>query len=78
MKNFRYKKYIPNAFETNKDESWFIGVEYKLVFTLSVNNHINNLEWVTVSENGLHAYRVLGIQAWNKGKKLKQQLNNGV
>jgi hypothetical protein len=38
-----------------------------------LNNHVGNLEWVTVSENGIHAYRVLGIQAWNKGKKLKQQ-----
>jgi hypothetical protein len=35
------------------------------------NNHVENLEWVTVSENGLHAYRVLGIKAWNKGLKLK-------
>jgi hypothetical protein len=37
------------------------------------NNHIDNLEWMTVSENGLHAYRVLGITTWNKGKKMKQQ-----
>lgn len=36
-----------------------------------LNNHVNNLEWVTVSENGLHAYRVLGNSAWNKGMKLK-------
>ena len=35
-----------------------------------LNNHVDNLEWVTVSENGLHAYRTLGISAWNKGKKL--------
>jgi hypothetical protein len=35
-----------------------------------LNNHIDNLEWVTVSENGLHAYRTLGISAWNKGKTL--------
>jgi hypothetical protein len=27
------------------------------------------LEWVTCSENGLHAYRVLGNTAWNKGMK---------
>lgn len=37
------------------------------------NNHVDNLEWVTVSENGLQAYRVLGNTAWNKGKKMKQQ-----
>lgn len=31
------------------------------------NNHVENLEWMTCSENGLHAYRVLGNTAWNKG-----------
>lgn len=35
------------------------------------NNHLDNIEWVTVSENGLHAYRVLGISPWNKGLKMK-------
>ena len=33
------------------------------------NNHVENLEWMTCSENGLHAYRVLGNTAWNKGVK---------
>jgi len=33
------------------------------------NNCLDNLEWVTASENGLHAYRVLGNTAWNKGMK---------
>jgi len=41
-----------------------------------LNNHLDNLEWVTVSENGLHAYRVLGISAWNKGKKLKTEVDS--
>lgn len=31
------------------------------------NNHVSNLEWCTVSENGLHAYRTLGVIAWHKG-----------
>ena len=33
------------------------------------NNCLDNLEWATASENGLHAYRVLGNTAWNKGMK---------
>ena len=55
------RAFIPN--ETNKPQ-----VNHKDGNKL--NNHIDNLEWVTVSENGLHAYRVLGLSAWSKGKKL--------
>lgn len=33
------------------------------------NNHVENLEWVTASENELHSYKVLGKQPWNKGTK---------
>ena len=36
------------------------------------NNHIDNLEWMTRSENGLHSYHVLGNKTWNKGMKIKQ------
>jgi len=32
------------------------------------NNNVSNLEWATCSENGLHAYRVLGRKAWQKGR----------
>lgn len=32
------------------------------------NNSLENLEWCTASENGLHSYRVLKNKAWNKGK----------
>lgn len=33
------------------------------------NNCVDNLEWVTQSENEHHSYRVLGKQVWNKGTK---------
>lgn len=32
-----------------------------------LNNNMDNLDWVTGSENSLHAYRVLGREARNKG-----------
>lgn len=32
------------------------------------NNSVLNLEWVTSSENSLHAYRVLGNIPWTRGK----------
>lgn len=38
------------------------------------NNHVENLEWMTCSENGLHAYRVLGNTAWNK--RTKKQISS--
>jgi len=36
-----------------------------------LNNHIDNLEWMTASENGLHSFKVLENKIWNKGMKLK-------
>lgn len=35
------------------------------------NNKIENLEWATASENGLHSNRVLGNTVWHKGKSGK-------
>lgn len=36
------------------------------------NNYLSNLEWCTISENGLHAYRILGHKVWHKGKTGKR------
>ena len=36
------------------------------------DNHSDNLEWMTASENEQHSYSVLGKQPWNKGKKSPQ------
>jgi len=33
------------------------------------NNHIDNLEWVTRSENMKHAYHELGVLMWNDKKR---------
>ena len=39
------------------------------------NNVKDNLEWTSVSDNNLHAYRVLGKVPWNKGKRYKRKPN---
>ena len=31
------------------------------------NNRVENLEWMTYSENHIHSFRFLGRQVWNKG-----------
>ena len=37
------------------------------------DNRAENLEWVTSSENHIHAYRVLGKKSWATGKSFNRQ-----
>lgn len=40
-----------------------------------LNNHISNLEWVTQSENGLHAYRIgLSKKVFGKDHKMSKKV----
>ena len=37
------------------------------------DNRVENLEWVTASQNELHSYERLGKKTWNKGKRYNHQ-----
>ena len=54
---------VANAFIPNKNKK----PQVNHLDGDGMNNNANNLEWVTGSENSLHAYRTLGRSAWSKG-----------
>jgi hypothetical protein len=55
------------AFAFLRNENYLLQVNHKDGNTL--NNNVENLEWVTQSENILHSYRVLG--KGSKGKPIR-------
>lgn len=66
---------VANAFIPNPDNK----PEVNHINGDKNNNSVENLEWVTKSENGLHSFRVLGRKPSynNKGKASKRRkLNN--
>lgn len=42
------------------------------------NNHSDNLEWCTKSENGKHAYQVLGIKHPHKGRSPSEEIRKKI
>lgn len=61
-KQFKLHRLIAQAFIPNPQNKRFINH----INGLKTDNKIENLEWVTNSENVLHSYRVLGQKGYKK------------
>lgn len=64
MKMFSIHRLVAEHFIENKNEKSQVNHKNGI----KDDNNIENLEWVTPSENGLHAYKKLRIVNGNKGK----------
>lgn len=63
-KNYRIHKLVANAFISNPLNKPCVNH----IDGNKANNNINNLEWVTYSENMKHAFKSGLWSSWNKGK----------
>lgn len=62
-KSFHIHRLVGKAFIPNKQQKKQINHKDGD----KTNNNVDNLEWVTSSENGIHSYRILGNKVWHKG-----------
>lgn len=67
-KNYYVHRLVAHCFLPNLDDKRTVNHRDGI----RSNNTLSNLEWATYAENERHAYNVLGKQAHNKGKRVKE------
>lgn len=71
-KHFRVNRLVANAFIDNPENKEYVNH----IDGNTANNFVENLEWVTPSENSIHAYKA-GLRTPNRQRKVNQYNLNG-